>query len=163
KITIARRAKTTAEKNALRVRNSITRSFRAMIHDSRMRSRIQFHQLLILAREALWIDSRPGFTPHHLPRIHDRRVTRQRQTFLEIVRDDHECSTAMLETHEQRRQRFGSYDIETGERLVCKNEIRLVDRRPRNRYPLLNSAAQRSHWSIGTVEDLHRRQRPFGL
>src|SRR5690242_13963814 len=77
KITIASTANTTAEKNAVRVLNSIARSLRAMSSAAEKRLGSTRHQLSIGRRVLGRVEHRARLVAHEAPVAHNRGVRRE--------------------------------------------------------------------------------------
>src|SRR5919201_1538509 len=86
KMTIASSAKTTAEKNAVRVRNSIARSLRAMRSAAARVLRIARHQLAVRRGILPHFERRTLLVAHEPPTVHDRRVRGEGESLLQVVR-----------------------------------------------------------------------------
>src|SRR5665647_1304062 len=158
-MTIPSSANTTAEKNALRVRNSIARSFRAISQASRNTSAILRHQLPVAIPECLPVQS-GRFVGHDNPAaIHDRRVSRKREPFVHVVRHENDCGAAPPEIVDQIGKCSRTEQVETRERLVGENYLRVVNGRARDRHPLTQTTAQRTHRRLRPIENPHASKR----
>src|SRR5919202_4019061 len=118
KMTIAKSAKTTAEKNAVRVRNSIARSLRAMSSATSRVLGIARYELAVRGDIRSCLERRPLFVAHEPPTVHDRRVRRQGESLLQVVRHEHQRRAARAQVHQRRRERRGARRVESGEGLV---------------------------------------------
>src|ERR671933_2592332 len=90
KMTIASSAKTTAEKNAVRVRNSIARSLRAMSSATSIVLGIAHYQLAVRVDVRSRLDRRSLLAAHEPPALHDGRVGRERESLLQVVGHEHQ-------------------------------------------------------------------------
>jgi len=88
-------------------------------------------------------------------------MSRERQALLDIVGHQYECRATISRFDEQASQGSRADDIEARERLVRQKDVRLMHDRACYRHPLFHSAAQESHWCIGSIENLHRAERAF--
>src|SRR3954463_15884136 len=86
-------ANTTADRNALRVRNSMARSFRAMSHASDRISATSRDRLSIDSWVLCEVDVRPIIEANEASTVHNRRARGEGKTFSEIVGDDDDRST----------------------------------------------------------------------
>src|SRR3954462_4669493 len=103
------RAKTMAEKNAVRVRNSIARSLRATSQDARSRpgsttSGIGGDQLAIGARVRGGIERGARLVPHETAAPHDGRVRGEREPFTQVVGDEQQRRAAVAPLGQRRRE-----------------------------------------------------------
>src|SRR6185437_4329916 len=89
KITMPRSANTSAEKNAVRVRNSIARSLRAMRSAAGSVLGAMRHVLAIDREIGGRVDRVAGFHAHERARAHDGRVRREREPLRDLMRDEH--------------------------------------------------------------------------
>src|SRR5580765_5939196 len=90
-MTSPRSANTTAEKNALRVRNSIVRSLRAISQAAKSVSPTGSHGLAICGGVGCGVDTVARLVAHEFSPLHHRRMRRQRKSLGEIVRNDDDC------------------------------------------------------------------------
>src|SRR5258706_11816442 len=92
-MTSPRREKTTAEKNAERVRNSIERSLRAMSHALNRMSATCRQRFAVRGRVGTGIEPVRGIVSHELAVLHHGSVRGERKSLGEIVRHYDYCST----------------------------------------------------------------------
>src|SRR5437016_13871624 len=118
----------TAEKNALRVRNSIVRSFRAISHAA-MRVSATGQRLSIIRRVRSGVDTLGRIVPNELPPLHHRRMSGERQSLDEVVGDNDYGSAGRAQLGEQCRERASATVIESTVWLVGEDELRPVDHR----------------------------------
>src|SRR5947207_5851582 len=113
KITSPSSANMTTDRNALRVRSSIARSFRATIHDAARKPGALVvmtapYELPVVRGVSLRVERKRVATPLE-PREpslgHDCRVRRECEPFAHVVRDDDERRPTPSQRPEQRRER----------------------------------------------------------
>src|SRR5674476_228617 len=103
-MTMPSSAKTSAEKNAVRVRNSIARSLRAMSSAAESVLGAMRH-VLAIDREILGrIDRGAALHTNELAGAHDRRVRREREPLGDLVRDEHHRGAGGAEPGEVRAE-----------------------------------------------------------
>src|SRR5688572_8131293 len=117
-------ANTTADRNALRVRNSIAMSFRAMSHASRRISDIRSDQIVVIPGEARGFYLVAGLDPNQAAAIHYRCASRQTQALFDVVCDEDERRAAITQRNQKSRKRFRASGVEPGERLIGKDHQR---------------------------------------
>src|SRR6476661_7249064 len=89
KMTMPRSANTAAETKAVRVRNSIARSLRAMRSAAESVLGAMHHVLAIHGEIGGRVDRLTGLQAHERARAHDRGMRRERESVRDLVRDEH--------------------------------------------------------------------------
>src|SRR6266550_5665627 len=135
----------TAEKNALRVRNSIVRSFRAISQAAR-RVSATGQRLSIRPRVRSGIDTLGPIVPNELAPLHHRRMSGERQSLDEVVGDYDDGSSSRTKLREQCSERANAAVVESTVWLVGEDELRSVDHRSGDRDALLHTPAQGANW-----------------
>src|SRR5687768_278001 len=107
-MTSPRSANTSAEKNALRVRDSIAKSLRAMSQAATSVSATRSHGLAICGCVGRGIEAVAGIVSHKLSPLHHCHVSRQRESLRKIVGDDDDCRPRRAQLSEQRGERARS-------------------------------------------------------
>src|SRR6266852_6891975 len=111
-------AKTTAEKNAERVRNSIERSLRAMSHAPKRMSATCHQRVAVGGCIGAGIDSVRRIVSHELPALHHGRVRGERESFSEVVRHDDYRSAGRAQLLEEDSKGARATFVEAAVRFV---------------------------------------------
>src|SRR5450432_2688010 len=137
-----RSANTTAEKKAVRVRNSIARSLRAMRSAAASVLGAMRHVLAIDGEIRRWVDGVALVEADERAVVHDGRVRRERESVGDLMRDEHHRRAGGSQGGEMRTQRRAAGVVEAGERFVEQHHSWIVHGGARDRYALLHAAAQ---------------------
>src|ERR1051326_6127502 len=130
--------KATAETIAVRERYSTSRSLRATTQAWRRSSR---NGMAIILRDLARAATGARREMHESPAAHEGNVGGELRAFFHVVRDQHRRAT----------ERFRGAAVESGERLVEQQHLRIVHERPRHRRALHEAARQRAHRTIGVI------------
>src|SRR6266542_2106911 len=159
KITIPSSAKTTTERNALRVRNSIVRSFFATSSASPTTLFTGGDQVAIFVGIFRGDDRRSFSHSDEASLVHDRRVRSERESLLDVVRHKNQRGSRLPQLAKKTREGASTRDVEAGKWLVRENDFWIVHRRAGNRHALLHPPAQRPDRSVTTIGNSHPLER----
>src|SRR5664279_4943343 len=120
-----RSANTAAEKKAVRVRNSIARSLRAMRNAAESVLGAMRHVLTIDGEIRSWIDRLTLLEANERAVAHDRRVRRECEPLGDRVRDEHESGARRAQHREMSAALGAAGVVEPGERLVEEHDERV--------------------------------------
>src|SRR6267142_5429650 len=131
-MTRPRSEKTTAEKNAERVRNSIERSLRAISHAPKRMSATCHQRLAVDGRIGAGIEPVRGIVSHELAVLHHCGVRGERQSLGEIVRYDDYRGAGRAQLLEEDGEGTRATFVEAAVRLVGQHELGRMHHRPRD-------------------------------
>src|ERR1041385_3107776 len=138
----------TAETIAVRERYSTSRSLRATTQAWRRSSR---NGMAIILRDLARVATGARREMHEPSTAHEGNVGGELRAFFHVVRDQHRRATGRGVLRQQSTERLRGAAVESGERLVEQQHLRIVHEGPRDRRALHEAARQRAHRTIGVI------------
>src|SRR3989442_4791524 len=152
KTTRTRAVNTAADRIAVRVRNSSSRSFRAMAHACRSRSATG-HRPAVGCGDLRWPARAARRDLHEAAAVLEGDLGRELHALLDVVGGEHDGAASTGQLGEQPAELRRRREVEAGERLVEQQYPRLVDQGARDGGALHPPARQGGPWLFRPVAE----------
>src|ERR1041384_3787335 len=149
----------TAETIAVRERDSTSRSLRATTQAWRRSSR---NGMAIILRDLARVATGARREMHEPSTAHEGNVGGELRAFFHVVRDQHRRASSRGVLRQQSTERLRGAAVESGERLVEQQHLRIVHEGPRDRRALHEAARQRAPRTMGESGGAEPRRQVVG-